>query len=650
MKATLVMARRASKLAFGKRGGTASIMLLAFMVLAVPIALGSIVTAGQLSRSSLTYDKRLTGLYDANSGVELAVHKAVNDPNFDIDLVPSSPSKEVTVSLDGNTTTATVTKVFPHVDLQGQGLSISKTVTPPNAQPNTQTTFTYTITIKNEGTDTVFLAHIRDYLPPYFTFVSGTTAGITTDNPVVSNDNAPRSCGASPYTLDWDLSPLIQFEVGRELTLTFNAQGTLPDGTYYNQAMVSYQPWWDGFSLVGIYTPYTAEATVGTGIPKCGYHADILVSKEVTPSAADLGVETEFTYTINIENTTAGDYLIQQIEDLLPPSFVYVMSSTSGITSSNPSQAMDPGLQRWRLTWGDGPEGPPLFTLSGGQTAILVFKATGTLAEGVNYLNEVSATFETPELFSGVEAYADVVLVLDNSGSISSSELQDLKQAASAIVDAFQLDTTDGRIRIGVARFRGSNASVVGMTDVDIHGVDEPLHDGINSLVQGGPDLDSGTNIVVGVEGGGAQFSTGLGDRPEVPNLMIFVTDGNDNRGNTLQQIEDAALASAAELFAVGVGSVNQDTLNAIASDPDSDHVFYTDDFDGLLALVNDIVSAALDAAKKVVTVAGGTSAGSAVSAGRLYDIQSLAQDGASIRSRVLVTPEDSVEMLSWQR
>ena len=161
--------------------------------------------------------------------------------------------------------------------------------------------------------------------------------------------------------------------------------------------------------------------------------------------------------------------------------------------------------------------------------------------------------------------------------------------------------------------------------------------------------LGSGTNIVIGLNGGAAQFATGLGDRPGIPNLMIFITDGNDTNGNSLTDIANASLATGAEVFAVGVGSVSTETLEAIATDPNADHLFYTIDFSGLLALVDAIVSASLGSAKQVFVVEGGASGGASVSGGTLYDVESVTQDGRAVRSRVLYMPDGTIIVKSVQ-
>ena len=633
-----------------ERGGAASILLLSFIVMAVPIAMASLATASQLSINSRVYDRRVTAEYETIGGAEVGIWLASSDPDYDVGLKPTDPSKTSTVNSNGETVSITVTKKFGVDDLRGQGLGISKTVSPQTALVDTLTSFTYEITIQNEGTGVAIIQRIKDYLPPHLSYVSGTTLGLTDSDPTADNSDGPTSCGTVPYTLEWVLSPTVNLDVGAKVTLAFDAQGTLADGSYYNQAQISYQPWWDP-ATADIYTPYTAEVVVGTGTPKCGYHADVLLTKSVSPALAELGVETEFTYTITAENTSLSTYELQQVEDLLPPGFTY-HGPTAGITTDEPAEALDVNLQRWRLTWGDAAAAVPLTVLSPGQTKTLVFKAKGTMETGVSYINELSGIYETPDPDFGAEAYADIVLVFDNSVSVSPSELTDLQNAANTLVDRFKLDETGDRIRMGATRFAGSSAPLVDMTDVDVHGADETLHDGINSLSWfGGLLLGLGTDIVDGLNGGGAQFSTGLGDRPGVPNLMILITDGNDNAGNTIQDIEDASAASGAEIFAVGVGSdIGTSTLDAIASDPDSDHVFFTADFSGLLGLVDEIVAAALEAAKQVVTVQGGASEAALATGGTLYDVESRAPDGSAVQSRVLVKPNGEVEVLSWRK
>ena len=348
------------------QGGAALVLLLAFMVLAVPLSIAAAQNAGQLNRMSRVYDSRLTREYNLGAGVEVGIHEVQHDPNFDNGLAPTNPSKEIAVSVNEDAVTATVTKIFSTQDLLGQGLIINKEVVPTTAPVDTPTTFTYTITIKNEGTDKVTLKTIRDYLPPHFSYV-GPTVGITTDDPTIASDGIASNCGDTAQTLDWTLPPFLDILEGETLTLSFIASGTLPDGVYVNQVLASYEPWWDT-SLIDVYTPYTAPVTAGTGSLKCSHNLGVQVTKAVEPPEAQPGVETEFTYTITVENTTAVDLPVHEIEDLLPPGFIYVSDSSGGITTSNPVEELDPDLLRWRLVWGDASTELPLTTILAGES------------------------------------------------------------------------------------------------------------------------------------------------------------------------------------------------------------------------------------------------------------------------------------------
>nr|KAG5701828.1 hypothetical protein BaRGS_019039 [Batillaria attramentaria] len=73
-------------------------------------------------------------------------------------------------------------------------------------------------------------------------------------------------------------------------------------------------------------------------------------------------------------------------------------------------------------------------------------------------------------------------------------------------------------------------------------------------------------------------FTEANGDRPDVPNVAVIITDGNSGTDVTgpAQNARDAGI----KLLAVGVGSgIDTSELNLIASDPDSENVFQVDDF-----------------------------------------------------------------------
>lgn len=78
-------------------------------------------------------------------------------------------------------------------------------------------------------------------------------------------------------------------------------------------------------------------------------------------------------------------------------------------------------------------------------------------------------------------------------------------------------------------------------------------------------------------------FNQANGDRPGVPNIGIIITDGNSNRPDDTMAQAQAARSAGITLFSVGVGSgISRTELNAIATDPDTNHVFTVDDFSKL--------------------------------------------------------------------
>ena len=77
-------------------------------------------------------------------------------------------------------------------------------------------------------------------------------------------------------------------------------------------------------------------------------------------------------------------------------------------------------------------------------------------------------------------------------------------------------------------------------------------------------------------------FSPAYGARNDVAKIAIVLTDGaSSNRNNTVQQAAQLKQAGVT-VFAIGVGRINQQELEAIASPPISKHMFVVNDFNAL--------------------------------------------------------------------
>jgi uncharacterized repeat protein (TIGR01451 family) len=374
-------------------------MLIGFIGLAVPITIASIQTSGQLSRNSRVYDGRLSGMYSAGAGVELALYEILSDPTFDDELTEQNPSRQLTLLLNGDPIDVTATKIFDSVTLVGQGIIVIKSVTPSAFSLGQSPTINYTITVRNEGAGTIDLKQVLDFMPPGLTYKAGSASGITTGEPTITS-NDPATCGAVPQQLFWNVaSEQIQVAAGGQASLTFQATGTLPEGTFYNQGAARYDPWWASPDLYVFTSSFAAPVTVGSGNPKCGYNLELLVTSSVDPEDPIPGVETEFTYTMTVENVSQSIVHVCEVIDLLPPTFTYVDDSSDeysgNIWRPEPIKYWDSTSERWELRWADDNNSSldPLVSLSPGEFKSQIFRALSTPVNGTDYYNEIEVTW-----------------------------------------------------------------------------------------------------------------------------------------------------------------------------------------------------------------------------------------------------------------
>ena len=75
-------------------------------------------------------------------------------------------------------------------------------------------------------------------------------------------------------------------------------------------------------------------------------------------------------------------------------------------------------------------------------------------------------------------------------------------------------------------------------------------------------------------------FNQSNEERNEVRNILIVIADGGSD--NNISKPSDALKEDGVVTFSVGIGGYVFSQLNEIASDPDSDHVFTNDSYDGL--------------------------------------------------------------------
>lgn len=98
----------------------------------------------------------------------------------------------------------------------------------------------------------------------------------------------------------------------------------------------------------------------------------------------------------------------------------------------------------------------------------------------------------------------------------------------------------------------------------------------VDSIVYEGRGTNTGAAIKWVVENA---FRPEFGDRPEVPNKVLLITDGRA-RDPPVLKVQSGRLQDQSTVYALGIGKqIDYVELNRIASDPSERHVLYVDNF-----------------------------------------------------------------------
>ena len=168
----------------------------------------------------------------------------------------------------------------------------------------------------------------------------------------------------------------------------------------------------------------------------------------------------------------------------------------------------------------------------------------------------------------------DIVLILDRSGSMAGSPLENLKAGAKKFIDIIEESTggtQDGTIgsgsRMGIVSFSGTavqNTQLI--TSVDA------LKDAVDSLTAGGltNHADAFTKAVALFDPASTHTK-----------VMVMFTDGETTAGPNPNPVAAAARAQGIIIYCIGLigaDGVDPAVLNDWATDPDGSHVAITPD------------------------------------------------------------------------
>jgi len=121
----------------------------------------------------------------------------------------------------------------------------------------------------------------------------------------------------------------------------------------------------------------------------------------------------------------------------------------------------------------------------------------------------------------------DIVFVMDESGSITGTDFSLMKSFLSQLVG--RLDIDSGNTRVGLVTF----ASNVGTRiNLNAHASARSLQSAISSLTQ----ASGGTNTAGALAYVRTMMLTSAtGDRSDVPDVVVVLTDGNSNNPQATQ-------------------------------------------------------------------------------------------------------------------
>ena len=180
---------------------------------------------------------------------------------------------------------------------------------------------------------------------------------------------------------------------------------------------------------------------------------------------------------------------------------------------------------------------------------------------------------------------ADIVLILDRSGSMAGSAIANLKSGAKKFIDIID-ESTDGSQdgQIG----GGSRIAIVSFADTAVQ--DTQLITSVADLKAAVDALsaDGSTNHADAFSKANALFSPASSNA----RVMVMFTDGNTTAGSAPAPVAAAAKAQGAVIYCIGLsgnGGIDEQALREWASDPDSAYVAITPDDAELEDLFEDL-------------------------------------------------------------
>ncbi|MFC1939667.1 hypothetical protein ACFLXO_03150 [Chloroflexota bacterium] len=407
-----------------------------FLLVLIMLAIGSLMIVPALRLTYTTLESasiiggRNKGLYAAEATQQIVMWKLYyGDLMEELGFEPGLNTVHFPVDVCG--TTANVTVVMRAVEMAGgvilatdHKILPTKTVEPATAASSSSVgPFTYTVALKQvssnitDGLDVVYDIMSEEFKGKASNLYVAGSSYISTDNISWQQIGDPKTNYSSNSLLRWPATgdftaPFRDFYPGQTKYLKFDLSGPFnhDDIVVCNWVVVKTG---DIFSLS------TPQASLSVGNPpdpdECEDSGLFTVDKVSDPTVIPPDQPTEVTYTVTVTNMAGSTNRIIQIDDYLPPGFVYMTEydPTGDITVMPPysEYATLNGVERQHLWWqAGGEEGDQLLangvTIAAGASMTLTFVALAEQGISGNYYNEVvviPATAPPPGPFDDLE-------------------------------------------------------------------------------------------------------------------------------------------------------------------------------------------------------------------------------------------------------
>uniref|UniRef100_A0A8C2EDU7 VWFA domain-containing protein n=1 Tax=Cyprinus carpio TaxID=7962 RepID=A0A8C2EDU7_CYPCA len=203
---------------------------------------------------------------------------------------------------------------------------------------------------------------------------------------------------------------------------------------------------------------------------------------------------------------------------------------------------------------------------------LLRYCESGSIVRDFSIENFVSLGRKDGKSSCNETAQADIVLLVDSSGSIGASDFEEVRKFLHAFVDSFNLKPD--KVRVGLAQFsdRPYQEFLIGdyLDKTD-------LHQKLNGLIYRRGGTNTGQALTFIREN---YFSLA---RKSVPGIAIVITDGesNDDMEEPSRRLRNVGVF----IFVIRLGMGNMEKLRAIANIPQEEFLFSIDSYQELQGL-----------------------------------------------------------------